>query len=193
MTREALLLHTLVELADNLVDDFDVIDVLTVLSDRCVDTLDVAAAGVMLASPAGDLQVVASSNEAMRVLELFQLQADEGPCVDCFNDGGAIVNLELSTTDGRWPRFTPLAILQHQAALNAQALNDQLNFALTSRVLIEQAKGKISEACHVDMVVAFQRLRNHARNHNLGLTELARGVAEGAVNPIALDPLKTRR
>ena len=244
MTREALLLHTLVELADNLVDDFDVIDVLTVLSDRCVDTLDVAAAGVMLASPAGDLQVVASSNEAMRVLELFQLQADEGPCVDCFNDGGAIVNLELSTTDGRWPRFTPLAlaggfhsvhclpmrlrgrtigalnmfrsdrgaledadvqaaqgladvatiaILQHQAALNAQALNDQLNFALTSRVLIEQAKGKISEAFHVDMVVAFQRLRNHARNHNLGLTELARGVAEGAVNPIALDPLKTRR
>jgi len=102
------------------------------------------------------------------------------------SDRGALEDADVQAAQGLADVAT-IAILQHQAALNAQALNDQLNFALTSRVLIEQAKGKISEACHVDMVVAFQRLRNHARNHNLGLTELARGVAEGAVNPIALD------
>jgi len=78
---------------------------------------------------------------------------------------GALEDADVQAAQGLADVAT-IAILQHQAALNAQALNDQLNFALTSRVLIEQAKGKISEACHVDMVVAFQRLRNHARNHN---------------------------
>src|ERR1019366_8188287 len=101
MARETLLISTLVELADNLVDDFDVIDLLTVLSDRCVEAIDVDAAGVMLASPGGELQFVASSSESMRVLELFQIQADEGPCVDCFKDGKAIVNYSLSEADGR--------------------------------------------------------------------------------------------
>src|ERR1019366_363186 len=86
--------------------------VLTVLSDRCVETIDVDAAGVMLASPGGELQFVASSSESMRVLELFQIQADEGPCVDCFRSGQAIVNYALSEADGRWPRFTPRALAQ---------------------------------------------------------------------------------
>ena len=110
MTREALLVQTLVELADNLVDDFDVIDVLTVLSDRCVEVLDVDSAGVMLAAPGGELQVVASSSAAMRGLELFELQADEGPCVDCFVSGQPIVNLELAAVDDRWPRFARRAV-----------------------------------------------------------------------------------
>src|SRR5208283_5290468 len=96
MSREVLLVRTLVELADNLVDEFDVIDVLTVLSDRCVETLDVDSAGVMLVAPSGELQVAASSSDAMRSLELFELQSDEGPCVDCFRSGEPIVNLELS-------------------------------------------------------------------------------------------------
>ena len=95
MTREALLVRTLVEMADNLVDDFDVIDVLTVLSDRCVEVLDVDSAGVMLVAPGGELQVVASSSAAMRGLELFELQANEGPCVDCFVSGRPVVNREL--------------------------------------------------------------------------------------------------
>lgn len=111
MARESLLISTLVELADNLVDNFDVIDVLTVLSDRCVDAIDVDAAGVMLASPGGDLQFVASSSESMRILELLQIQADEGPCVDCFKSGIAIVNHSLADRDDRrWPQFTPRAI-----------------------------------------------------------------------------------
>jgi GAF domain-containing protein len=112
MARESLLITTLVELADNLVDSYDVIDVLTVLSHRCVETIDVDAAGVLLAWPGGELQFVASSSESMKVLELFQLQADEGPCVDCYRGGQAIVNHALSGDDERWPRFSPRAMAQ---------------------------------------------------------------------------------
>jgi GAF domain-containing protein len=110
MGRESLLVSTLVELADNLVTSYDVIDVLTTLSDRCVQVIDVSAAGVMLAPPGGELQFVASSSESMRVLELFQIQANEGPCVDCVADGVAIVNYALEIPDTRWPRFTPTAL-----------------------------------------------------------------------------------
>ncbi|HEY1223417.1 MAG TPA: hypothetical protein VGE75_07980, partial [Acidimicrobiales bacterium] len=96
-----MLVATLVELADSLVDNFDVIDVLTLLSDRSVEAVDVDAAGVMLLSPGGELQYVASSSDSMRVLELFQLQTDEGPCTDCLRDGNAIVNRELVAPDER--------------------------------------------------------------------------------------------
>ena len=238
MAKVALLVRTLVELADSLVDDFDVVELLTLLSDRCVETLDVASAGVMLAAPSGDLQVVASSSEAMRTLELFQLQADQGPCLDCYRTGKPIVNLDLGTADSRWPRFASraldaglhsvhslpmrlrgrtigalnmfradngslneddvaaaqaladvatIAILQHQTAADAQILNTQLNNALNSRIIIEQAKGKISEAAGVEMDQAFARLRNHARSHNLRLSELARNIAEATVSPGSLD------
>jgi len=242
MPNDALLIRTLVELADNLVDDFDVVDLLTLLSDRCVAALDVASAGVMLATPAGSLQVVASSSDAMRILELLQLQTDEGPCVECYRTGTPIINLDLSELDGRWPQFTPralaagfhsvhslpmrlrgrtigalnmfrsdhgslsepdvlaaqafadvatIAIVQHQSALDAQVLNNQLNLALNSRVIIEQAKGRISQAANVDMDEAFQLLRNHARNHNLGLTRLASDIATGTLHPSSLDPMRT--
>jgi GAF domain-containing protein len=111
MPREALLVRTLVELADTLVDDFDVVELLTRLADRCVEALDVAAAGLMLASPGGgNLRVVASSSEAMRVLELFELQHEEGPCPDCYSSGEPVVNQDLATIDGRWPRFAPRAL-----------------------------------------------------------------------------------
>lgn len=110
MERESLLIATLVELADNLVDDYDVIDLLTLLTLRCVEAVDVDAAGVMLSSPDGELQFVASSSESMTVLELFQIQTNEGPCVDCFRGGLAITNHALSEADGRWPLFTPRAL-----------------------------------------------------------------------------------
>ena len=98
------------QLADNLVADFDVVELLTLLADRCVDVLDVAAAGLMLVSPDGELRVVASSSEAVRVLELFEVQSDEGPCLDCFRTGKPIVNHDLDQTDGRWPCFAPEAL-----------------------------------------------------------------------------------
>jgi len=244
MSREALLVRTLVELADNLVEDFDVIDLLTVLSDRCVEAFDVDTAGVMLAASGGELQLVASSSDTMRGLELFELQANEGPCVDCFESGEPIVNVELAGFDKRWPAFAQkavedgfhsvhalplhlrgrtvgalnmfrrakgsldtdsleaaqaladvatIAIIQHRSTIEGAALIDQLNEALVSRIIIEQAKGKISETAGMDMDASFQRLRNHARNHNLRLTEVARAVAEGTTPVRSLDALPSNR
>jgi GAF domain-containing protein len=239
MAKQALLLRTLVDLADNLVDDFDVVDTLTLLADRCVEALDVAAAGVMIAGPGGALQVLASSSDAMRSLELFELQASQGPCLDCYQSGHPIVNVDLAAVNGRWPAFAPaaiaagfrsvhslpmrlrgrtvgalnmfrtdtgvlddddvsaaqaladvatIAILQHQSIIDAQKLNEQLHGALNSRIIIEQAKGKIAEAGGLDMDQAFQRLRAHARDHNLRLADLARDIADGTVLPGSLDP-----
>ena len=110
MPREARLAETFVELADSLVADFDAVELLTLLADRCVDVLDVGAAGLMLAAPDGDLRVLASSSEAMRVLELFELQAQEGPCLDCYRTGESVVNQNLATVNLRWPRFAAEAI-----------------------------------------------------------------------------------
>ena len=108
MARETMLARALVELADTLVSDFDMTELLLVLTDRCVDVLDVGAAGIMLASPAGDLRVMASSSEEMRLLELFELQAEEGPCLDCYTTGQPVLNVDLGG-DPRWPRFAERA------------------------------------------------------------------------------------
>jgi GAF domain-containing protein len=102
--------QALVAMSDTLVADFDVIDVLTGLTDRCVTVLEVSAAGVMLASPHGDLRLVASSSEAMRVLELFELQAQEGPCLDAFRTGEPVQHENLVSGSGRWPRFAGAAL-----------------------------------------------------------------------------------
>jgi GAF domain-containing protein len=241
MPNQTLLVRSLVELADNLVDDFDVVDVLSLLSDRCVHALGLTAAGVMLASPSGALQVIASSSDSMRTLELFQLQSDEGPCLEAYRTGEQVVNLDLAAEGSRWPRFAPrataegfrsahsfpmqlrrrtlgtlnllrsepgalgeadivaaqaladiatIAIIQHQIVIDAQVLNNQLSAALNSRVVIEQAKGKVSQATGTDMDQAFRRLRNHARNHNLRLADLASRVAEGTLSPGSLDHLQ---
>ncbi|MGH9293072.1 MAG: GAF and ANTAR domain-containing protein [Acidimicrobiales bacterium] len=99
-----------VELADTLVDDFDVVELLTLLADRCVEVLGVGAAGLMLVAPDGDLRVMASSSEAMRLLELFELQSQEGPCLDCYMTGGAVVNKDLAAANSCWPRFAAEAL-----------------------------------------------------------------------------------
>jgi GAF domain-containing protein len=119
MSREATLAKALVELADTLVADFDVVELLTILTDRCVDVLDVAAAGVMVVAPAGDLRLMASSSETMRALELFELQADQGPCLDCFLTGRPVVNPDLAATTGRWPRFSEAALAAGFRAVHA--------------------------------------------------------------------------
>ncbi len=110
MSREAMLAKTLVELADTLVADFDVVELLTRLTDRCVDVLDVGAAGIMLVAPDGDPRVMASSSDAMRVLELFELQSQEGPCLDCYRMGKAVIGDDLPALVARWPRFAPEAL-----------------------------------------------------------------------------------
>jgi len=238
--RETLLVRTLVELADTLVADFDVVDLLTLLAARTVEVLDMTAAGLMLAAPDSSLRAMASSSEAMRVLELFEIQADEGPCFDCYKTGLPVVNEHLAPDGGRWPRFgaealaagfhtvhalpmrlrgnvigalnmfqaeagqirpadidaaqaladvATIAILQHRAALEARTLSDQLNEALNSRIVIEQAKGVVAEREALDMVESFARLRTHARNNNLRLADVARGVVDGSLDISTLDRL----
>ncbi len=237
MSRETMLARTLVELADTLVADFDVVELLTLLADRCVDVLDVGAAGLMLVAPDGDLRVMASSSETMRVLELFEVQSQEGPCLDCYRTGRGVASNDLEA-DERWPRFSAealaagfhsvqalpmrlrgsiigalnlfhpqagemrpadlvagqaladiatIAILQHRAALEAQILNEQLNHALNTRIVIEQAKGVVAERDGVDMEKAFTTLRNHARSHNLRLADVAGDVISGKLAASALD------
>ena len=239
MTREADVVRSLVEMADTLVDDYDVLDLLTGLTDRCVNLLGVSAAGVMLASPSGHLALVASSSEAMRLLELFELQAQEGPCLDAFRTGRPVTHENLETATGRWPSFSAaavtsgfrsamalplrlrdatlgalnlfsighmpmrepdvivarafadlasLSILQHRAVIEAQRLNEQLSAALTSRVVIEQAKGVISERASVDLAEAFTRLRSYARNRNLRLTDVAQAAVDGTLAADAWAP-----
>ena len=81
-----------------------------------------------------------------------------------------------------------IAILQHRAVLQAQVVNEQLNHALNSRVVIEQAKGVLAERAGLDMVQAFSRLRNHARNHNVRLVTVAQDVIDGTLTTAELDP-----
>ena len=238
-TREARLARTLVQLADTLVTDFDVVDLLTILVDRSVELFGASAAGLMLAAPEGDLRVIASSSEAMRVLELFELQAQEGPCLDCYTTGLPVAHQPLTANAGRWPLFAAeataagfravqalplrlrgtvvgalnlfhtgpepmtdadlaaaqaladvatIAVLQHRATLDAQTLSDQLNHALNSRVVIEQAKGMVAERLGCGMEEAFAALRSHARNHNARLADVAAAVVSAELAPGALLP-----
>lgn len=132
MPREAQLARTLVELTSSLTTEFDAVDVLTTMSNRCVEVLDVATAGVMLASPGGDLRVVSSSSDAMRVLELFEEQSHEGPCQDCYRTGTPILNVDLQSAGGRWPEFGPKAFAAGFRSVHAlpMRLRDQTIGAL---------------------------------------------------------------
>jgi GAF domain-containing protein len=227
---EAQLADVFVEMADTLVDDFDVIDFLHTLTERCVQLLGVSAAGLLLSDEHDTLQVVAASSERTRLLELFQLQTDQGPCVDCFHSGQPVSVADLPSA-GRWPRFTAAAaevgfaavhavpmrlrtevigalnlfdtnpgalddgklrigqaladvatigLLQQRAIRRRDTLTEQLQTALNSRVLIEQAKGILAERLHLDMAEAFKMLRTDARNHNRRLSELARAIVDGS-------------
>lgn len=104
LIRQALTATTFVELVDTLVDDFDVIEVLTVLTSRCVQLLETAAAGILLADADGQLRVIGASTEEVGLLELFQIQNDQGPCLDCFHTGAVVTNSDLSATSA-WPQF----------------------------------------------------------------------------------------
>ncbi|GGX69309.1 transcriptional regulator [Streptomyces fructofermentans] len=221
--------RTFVELADSLVADFDLIDFLRLLTDRCVDLLDASAAGVLLADRDGVLRVMAASDERVRLLELFQLQNQEGPCLDCFHTGTAVSVRDLRDVTARWPLFAAqaqrsgftavqalpmrlrdevvgalnlfhtapapispaaapfaqaladvatISVLQQRTTERNTLLNDQLQTALSSRVLIEQAKGKLAERRHTDMEQAFTTLRAYARSHNRRLSDVARAFID---------------
>ena len=224
-----LLSETFVELTDTMVADFDVIDFLHLLTDRSARLLDVAAVGLLLADPRGELRVVAASSEAARLLELLQLKATRAPAWTASGPGrrsprptsaptsagrssrsarqlagfGAVQALPMRLRDqviGALNLFrdapggfdpddvrvgqaladvATIGLLHERSIRRSDALNEQLQSALNSRVVIEQAKGKLAERLGLDMSEAFAVLRDHARSSNRRLSEVARAFVNG--------------
>jgi GAF domain-containing protein len=238
--RETRLVQTFVELADTLVNDFDVVEFLHLLVRRTLEGFDAAEAGILLARPDGTLHLMASSSERTRSLELFQLQNEEGPCLECFTTGEPLTIENLDDEVDRWPRFVPAAraagfasvhavpmrlrderigvlnvfgaqpgpltegqalvsramadiatigILQQRAIHEAQVSMEQLQVALTSRVMIEQAKGVLAERAGLAMEESFELLRAYARATNRRLSDVAQDLLEGKLTADALQGL----
>ena len=231
--REHRLAQVFVTLADTLVTDFDVADLFHDLAAACVDLLEVTAAGLMLVDVNGKLRVMASSSERSRLLELMEIQNDEGPCLDCHRHGASVLVADLAADRARWPSFTDeairvgfgavyalpmrlrqdtigalnlfhrhpetitgdtlrlaqaladvatIAILQQRAVQGSADLSQQLQTALNSRVIIEQAKGVLAGQQHIDMPTAFTLIRAYARRTNQRLSMVARAVVTGELS-----------
>lgn len=227
--RERQVTEAFVSLASSLANGFDVVELLTGLTEDCVQLLDVASVGLLLADGLGDLHVLAASSEATRELEVFQLQRDQGPCRDCYHTGVPVSVPDLAAETDCWPLFAPralqagfasvhavpmrlrettlgalnlfgtsvgalrnedlalaqaladvasVALVQDRAMTDRAAVVEQLQLALSSRVVLEQAKGVVAYVGELDMSQAFSALRRYARNHNERLT----AVAEAIVN-----------
>jgi len=235
--------ETLVELADTLVLGFDGIDFLHTLTERCVQLLDVDAAGILLIDQRGTLKLVAASTEQTRLLELFQLQNREGPCLDCYHSGQSVACADLTAAPQRWPLFATAArergfaavqavpmrlreqilgalnlfrssptaispattsiaqsfanvatisILQFRALRHSEMVTEQLQTALNSRILIEQAKGILAERRHTGLTEAFTLMRNYARSHNRPLSQIAQAIITQAPDIADLTMSPTR-
>jgi len=227
--------QTFVELADTLVAGFDLMEFLHTLTERCVELLEVDAAGLLLADGRGALRLVAASTEQARIAELFQIQNDEGPCLDSYRTGQPVIvsDIRAEETVRRWPRFAPAAqemgfagvdaipmrlrdqvigtmnlfraepngldpavaraakalvdvatigILQERAVRQQELVAGQLQAALNSRVMIEQAKGILAERLQTSPDQAFIMLRRYARDHNHPLTSLVGDVIDGTAD-----------
>ena len=225
--REAEVSRAFVQLANSIVDGVDVVDLLGTLTAECALLLDIASAGLLLADRRATLHVVAASSEATRSLELFQLQREQGPCLDCFASGTAVRVPDLSAAADRWPAFAsaagaagfasvhalPLrlrdnvlgalglfgstagalgdddlalaqalahvasvALVSERATSDRAVVAEQLQSALTSRVLVEQAKGLLAQLGGLEMAQAFAALRRYSRDHNEHLSGVARRV-----------------
>ncbi|MEV6929576.1 GAF and ANTAR domain-containing protein [Dactylosporangium sp. NPDC051485] len=224
---EQRLARIFVEVADTLVDEFDLIEFLQMLADRAAGLIDTATVGLLLADEQNRLRFMAASDETTKLLELFQLQWQDGPCLDAFRAAEPVVNADLRSARARWPRFAPYAtaagfrsvhafplrlrsdvigamgvfgtgsttlddadvqivqaladvaaigLLQERTIHRGEILTEQLQGALNSRIVIEQAKGAIAQAHHVSVDAAFELLRAYARRTNRRLSDVARLV-----------------
>ncbi len=232
-TREGQLSAAFVKLADTLIADFDVVDLLHWLVQECTEILDTQAGGLMLVDPAGELQLVASTSEEAELVEVLQLAAGGGPCLDCFRTSTPITVADITADAARWPEFSAAALSQgfhsvhatpmrlrgqtigtmnlfsiHVGALGpadivvAQALADvatigilqqrnvrsanlvaeQLQHALDSRILIEQAKGVVAATTGGSMNEAFTVMRKYARDRNIPLRKVAEDVVSRQID-----------
>jgi GAF domain-containing protein len=244
MTREQRIIETLVSLADTIVDDFDVIEFLHGLVGHCVELLDCAEAGLLLADASGVLQVMASSSERAEALEALQSQNDEGPCFECYQRGTPVFSENLQADRERWPAFAPVALekgflsvqaipmrvrgetigalnlfratagrisgqdlplgqgmadIAAIALLNERTIREsrdvvqQLQGALSSRIVIEQAKGILAQHAHITVGAAFTRLRAYARAHNQRLSDVAGELIDGQLDATNLTDNTTRQ
>ncbi len=215
------------EVADALVADFDLIDFLHELTCHAADVSGAASVGLLLSDEHDYLHFMAASTESARLLELFQLQNEQGPCLDCFQTGRAVVNSDLLQAGGRWPLFTEqakdlgfrsvhafpmrvrnrtigalnvfgtqalefqpsevrlvqaladvatIAIFHEPNVARAGTLTEQLQAALNSRIVIEQAKGALARLRDVDTDEAFVLLRAYAHAENQRLGDAARAL-----------------
>jgi GAF domain-containing protein len=218
-----------VEVADTLVADFDLVDFLVTLCEHANLVSSADAVGIVLTDHRGQLRFMASSNESGRDLELFQLQSEEGPCLDCVRTRQPVVNTDLGQADAIWPKFAPaakasgfqsvhafpmrlrqevigalnlfsthqtrlehdevrvvqsladvatIAILQERSIARAEALTEQLQGALNSRIVIEQAKGALARIEGISVDQAFEVMRRRARSQRQRLVEVAAAVLE---------------
>lgn len=117
--RDVRLMETMARLADTLVADFDVVDLMQTLVDTCRDQLDTAAAGILLADSEGELEVIASTSEASRLVEMMQLSAEAGPCIECFTTGQVVSVPDISEAPSTWDRFRQSAVEQGFASVHA--------------------------------------------------------------------------
>src|ERR1700749_1030128 len=143
--RETRVLNAVVSLVDCLLDDFDVVDLLTGLTERCAELLDVAAAGFLLADPLHQLRLLAATSEQTRELELFQLQADEGPCVDCYTTGQPVSVADVQEVLQRWPQFVPVAVDAGFASVHAIPMR-AAGIVLGALGLFGTCRGELNEA-----------------------------------------------
>jgi GAF domain-containing protein len=172
-TREQALADTFVALADTLVDDYDVLELLDQLVKACVHLLGVTAAGLLLDDQKGNLALVASSSEETRLLELFVLQSNEGPCLDCVRTGVAVTSGNLDDEAARWPLFVPAAHLAGFRSVTAMPLRlrDQtiggLNLFMDMPQLIPDADRKLAQALADVATIGILQQRSLHRSHVL--------------------------
>jgi GAF domain-containing protein len=226
-TREGQLVETFVTLADTLVVGFDIVDLLHTLVEKCALLFEASAAGIILSAGDGELEVVASTNERSRLVEILQLRSGSGPCVECFTSGSVVSVPDIDAVGPKWPRFragaleqgfasmravplrlrattigslnlfwdrlgglgeqdgvtvqalvdvATIGILQERAIRESDVARQQLQHALSSRVLIEQAKGVLAFTHDANMDEAFVLLRTYARNAGVPLADVAERI-----------------